>query len=423
MTDKSIRCAEPVVVGVERLAWSDAHLADIALPTGSMRLTRSLASGLTRSPLDPPGIFWGVGDRGPNIKPADAVDIYGVAAVRHLADIDGAKIMPLPGTGPALARFRVRGDAVEMESVVELTGASGRAIGGLAVPYSLHAEREPLFDLSGAQLPTDPNGADSEGIAALPDGTFWIAEEYGPSLLRVDRDGQVLVRWVPVGTGECFVGADYPVVEALPALAASRKLNRGFEGVAVSDDGARLFIAFQSPLAHPDREAHDDSRHVRIWQLDGTSGALVCEYIYPLDDPASFPRDAAQGRVRRNDIKISELILTGDGALLVLERVTQSTKIYRVRLDPAKIAPIALSDPATRPTLEQLSRKDIGRAGHPLLDKQLVLSTDDWPQISGDLEGMILLASDELLLSNDSDFGIARAETMFWRVRLSQPVG
>lgn len=413
----------PAVLGIDRLIWSDAHLADIALPTGTMRLTRSLASGLTRSPLDPPGIFWGVGDRGPNIKPGDAAALYGVVEVQHLAAIDGAKIMPLPDTGPALARFRVRGDAVELEAAVELTGASGRAIGGLPVPYSPHAEREPVFDLSGAPLPTEPNGADSEGVAALPDGTFWIAEEYGPSLLRVDRGGQVLMRWVPAGTAACFAGADYQVIEALPALAAARKLNRGFEGVAVSDDGAQLFVAFQSPLAHPDREAHDDSRHVRIWQLDGASGALTAEYIYPLDDPASFRRDCSAGRVRRNDIKISELIWTGDGALLMLERVTQSTKIYRVRIDPANAAPAALSDPAIRPTLEQMSRKDAGRAGLPLLDKQLILSTDDWPEICSDLEGMILLAPDELLLSNDSDFGIEGAETMFWRVRFDGAVG
>lgn len=413
----------PTITQIHRLAWSDAHLADIPLPTRTMCLTRSLASGLTRSPLDPPGIFWGVGDRGPNIKPGDAAALYGVAAVRHLAAIDGAKIMPLPGTGPTLARFRVRGDAVELEAVVELTGASGRAIGGLPVPYGPHAEREPVFDLTGASLPTDPNCADSEGVAALPDGTFWIAEEYGPSLLHVDRTGRVLLRWVPAGTGACFAGADYPVVEALPALAAARKLNRGFEGVVASPDGEYLFVAFQSPLAHPDREAHDDSRHVRIWQLDGANGALVAEYIYPLDDPASFRRDAAAGRVRRNDIKISELIWTGEGALLVLERVTESTKIYRVRIDPAKAAPPALSDPATRPTLEQMSRKDVGRAGLPLLDKQLILSTDDWPEICGDLEGMILLAPDELLLSNDSDFGIEGAETMFWRVRFDGAIG
>jgi Esterase-like activity of phytase len=401
---------------IKRLNWSDAHLADIKLPTGTMRLTRSLASGLCQSPLDAPDIFWGVGDRGPNIKPGSAADKYGTEHLRALAEIDGAKIMPLPATGPALARFRLSGDTVVLEAVVEITDANGTGISGLPVPYGPHAEFEPVYDLAGAPLPTDPNGADSEGIAAMPDGSFWIAEEYGPSLLRVDRQGRVLVRWVPVGLGASFDGAAYPVTEALPPIAAARKLNRGFEAIAASADGSSLYVAFQSPLAHPNREAHERSRHVRIWQLDAANGALLAEYIYPLDDPDSFRRDAEAGKVGRDDIKISEIQLVDDGQMLVLERITLSTKIYRVALHAGAAAPAALSNPETRPTLEQMSRKDLMTAGIPVLGKTLLFSSDDHPEICADLEGMILLGPGHLLLSNDSDFGIEGAETQFWRV-------
>ena len=404
---------------VTRLSWSDAHLANIPLPTGTMRLTRSLASGLCQSPNDPADIFWGVGDRGPNIKPDAAADRYGTEHLRPLGAIDGAKIMPLPSTGPALARFRIIGDAVLLEAVIDITDENGRAISGLPVPYGPHAEFEPVYDLSGNALPTDPNGADSEGLTAMPDGSFWIAEEYGPSLLRVDREGRVLVRWVPHGLGPSFDGANYPVVEALPAIAAARKLNRGFEAIAAYPDGSSLFVAFQSPLAHPDREAHERSRHVRIWQLDAGDGALLAEYIYPLDDPDSFRRDADAGRVSRDDIKISEIQLTGDGHMLVLERITLSTKIYRVSVHADAAAPFSLSRPETRPTLEQMSRKDLQAAGVPLLDKTLVFSSDDHPEICADLEGMILLNGNQLLLSNDSDFGIEGAETQFWLVSLA----
>ena len=399
---------------IKRLLWSDAHLADIALPTGTMRLTRSLASGLCQSPLDAPDIFWGVGDRGPNIKPGIAADRYGTEHLRPLAAIDGAKIMPLPSTGPALARFRIDGDAILLEAVVDIADADGQPISGLPVPYGPHAEFEPVYDLDGNALPTDPNGVDSEGIAAMPDGSLWIAEEYGPSLLRVDRQGRVLVRWVPHGLGASFGGATYPVVEALPAIAAARKLNRGFEAIAASADGATLFVAFQSPLAHPNREAHERSRHVRIWQLDAESGALLAEYIYPLDDSDSFRRDATAGKVSRDDIKISEIQLVPGGDLLVLERITLSTKIYRCALGMAFAAPATMSLPETRPTLEQMSRKDLKAAGIALLEKTPVFSSDDHPDIPADLEGMILLASGELLLSNDSDFGIEGAETQFW---------
>jgi len=407
---------------VTRLAWSDAHLADIKMPVGTMRLTRSLASGLCQSPLDGPDIFWGVGDRGPNIKPDSAADRYGSEHLRPLAAIDGAKIMPLPHAGPALARFRLEGDSVVLEAAFEITGTDGSPIGGLPVPYSLHAEFEPVFDLAGEPLATNPNGADSEGIAPMPDGSFWIADEYGPSLLRVNREGRVLVRWVPEELGSSFAGAGYPVEERLPPIAAARKLNRGFEAIAASPDGGRLFVAFQSPLAHPDREAHERSRHVRIWELDAGDGALLAEYIYPLDDPDSFRRDADAGDVDRDDIKISEIQLTGDGGMLVLERITFSTKIYKVWLHRDVAAPPALSHPETRPTLEQMSRKHLSAACVELLDKTLVFSSDEHPEICADLEGLILLGPDTLLLSNDSDFGIEGAETQFWRVILPDRV-
>ena len=52
-----------------------------------------------------------------------------------------------------------------------------------------------------------------------------------------------------------------------------------------------------------------------------------------------------------------------------------------------------------------------------------MFSTDDHPEICADLEGMILLDTNELLLSNDSDFGIEGAETQFWRVSLATTIG
>lgn len=408
---------------IQRLHWSDPHLADIMLPTATMNLRRSLASGLCQSATDPADIFWGVGDRGPNIKPRDIAARYGTDHLRDLAEIDGAKIMPLPSVGPALARFRISGDAVLLEAVLPITGGRGTPISGLPTPYGPHAESEPVFDLAGAALATDPDGADCEGIAAHPDGSFWIAEEYGPSLLRVDRAGRIIVRWVPCGLEHCFAGSSYPVVAALPALAAARKLNRGFEAIAASADGRCLFVAFQSPLAHPDRAAHDHSRHVRIWQIDADNGAMLSEYIYPLDDPESFQRDAAAGPVRRNDIKVSEIVLTDTGALLVLERITETTKIYRVQPSPGMAAPRALCHAETRPTLEQMSRDDLSAAGIPVLDKALVFSTDDHRGICSNIEGMLMLSPTQLLLANDSDFGVEGAETQFWRVQLGARAG
>lgn len=109
-----------------------------------------------------------------------------------------------------------------------------------------------------------------------------------------------------------------------------------------------------------------------------------------------------------------------NGDLLVLERITLSTKIYRCALGSAHAIPIAMSQPETRPTLEQMSRKDMMAAGIAILEKTLAFSSDDHSEVPADLEGMIFLPSGQLILSNDSDFGIEGAETQFWRIELSE---
>lgn len=386
------------------------------MPAGTMVLTRSLTSGLTQRAGDPAGVFWGAGDRGPNIKPADAVRRYDLSHLAPLAGIDGAKIMPLPDAGPAIARFRLNGGRVELEAIIPLRAPDGTPLSGLAPPTLAGMEAEPVFALDGTPFAPAANGVDTEGIAALPDGRFWIAEEYGPSLLLVEADGMVVKRILPHGAGHLFAGASVPVEENLPAISLARKLNRGIEALALSRDGATLFAAFQSPLAHPDRSAHENGNTVRIWALDPETAEFRAEYVYPLDDPQSFVRDCAAGPVAKADVKVSELAAMPDGSLLVLERVTLSTHIYRVRPgDTASTAPQFL-DPNHRPTLEQLGQTGVV----PLMAKQLVLSSDDHGEVCADLEGMLVLADGSLLLANDSDYGIEGAETQFWRFAMPE---
>lgn len=277
-------------------------------------------------------------------------------------------------------------------------------------------ESEPLFALDGTALGPAFDGADTEGITALADGRFWIAEEYGPSLLLVEPDGVIAQRLVPEGASQMFAGSSIPTEERLPAISLARKLNRGFEALSLSRDGETLFVAFQSPLAHPDRHAHDNGDIVRIWALDPSTGEFRAEYIYPLDDPLAFVRDCAAGLVTKSDVKVSELASLPDGSLLVLERVTLSTRIYRVGLNGALAAPACFLDPEHRPTLEQIGQAGAKAAGIPLLSKQLVVSTDEHTEICGDLEGMLVLEDGRMLLANDSDYSIEGAVTQFWRI-------
>jgi hypothetical protein len=402
-------------VEVVRLGWHDETLAALALPNGTMTITRGIGSGLSMRAGEP--TLWAIGDRGPNLKVRSLAERYGVDAAAAHAATEGAKVMPRPDIGPALIELRVGADAVEQVRTLPIADHDGAPISGLPTPDGPHANVEPAIDLAGTPLGSDPSGADTEGLVALADGGFWVGDEYGPSLLRLDADGRVLVRWVPAGTEAQFRGARYPVEGRLPAIAARRRINRGFEALGLSPDGARLHLAFQSPLAHPDDDAHEGAAHVRVWTIDATDGTLLAHYAYPLDPPERFRRDRAEGGFERSDVKLSELIVLDDGRLLCLERGSASTKLYLVRLDPDCALPRDHLLPETRPTLEELSARDELADHLPVLGKTLLIDTDDHPEIGRDLEGMALLAADTLLLVSDNDFGVEGAETGFWRVR------
>jgi hypothetical protein len=284
------------------------------------------------------------------------------------------------------------------------------------VPGSAHVRSEPAFDLDGKPLPPDPSGLDTEGIAALPDGGFWIGDEFGPTLVRIDAAGKILRRLMPADSSSKAI----PEPElCLPAIAARRQINRGFEALAVSDDARFLFLAFQSPLAHPDEAAHQGAAHVRLWRLDAETGTVLAQYLYPLDAPETFRRDHEAGAFERQDVKVSEITCLGDETLLVLERGSLTTKLYRVRLEKSlQLAPEHL-DVATRPTVEERSC-----AGDPLpsLAKELLFSSDDHDDIGADLEGVALLSDRELVLVSDNDFGVEGAVTGYWRLRFGEPI-
>jgi hypothetical protein len=404
---------------VERLDWTDEALGEVELPKRTMRFRSGFGSGLSRRAGDPEGVVWAVCDRGPNIKVETAVKLYGLDRLETLRSEDGAKIMPRLDLGPALAELRVEGDRVLLVRTLRIADPEGRPLSGLPVPGGPHTRCEPAFDLNGNALASDPSGLDTEGIAALADGGFWVGDEFGPSLVRLDSDGRVLKRLVPEGT--VLGGAAYPVEASLPAIAARRQLNRGFEAIALSPDGKSLFLAFQSPLAHPDERAHAQGRHVRLWRLDAESGEVAAQYLYPLDPPETFLRDGKKKPLERSDLKVSELVWVGEDSLLVLERGSETTRIYRVTPADGFALPPEHLDVATRPGVEEFSAREEG-LGLPVLAKRLLFDTDDAPDVGADLEGMAILSPFELLLVNDNDFGMEGAETGFWRVRFDQPL-
>ena len=271
----------------------------------------------------PDGADLGIGDRGPNLKISEAIGDYGLTVLEPLRGLPGAKVLPAPHIGPTLAELQLTGGARRTPSQPAAPDAERRPRvrpGSAREPYGRHGADLRCRWRRG--FTPDPVGADTECVAVLADGSFWAGEEYGPSLIKIDAEGVVRRRWTPAGVM-------VPGGEALlPARAADRRMNRGFEGVAVSPDGRWLYAAFQSALDRPGAER----THAPIWKLDAETGVLAEKFEYPFDAPESFTADAATGHVGIKDLKICELAAVSDDRLLVLERISKSARIYRVEL-------------------------------------------------------------------------------------------
>ncbi|MEV7390408.1 esterase-like activity of phytase family protein, partial [Streptomyces sp. NPDC091215] len=369
-----------------------ATLGDIPLGTfsntllpGSVDNDRGIDLGGIGSDIYPAGRkgeYWTVTDRGPNGQ----------------IKVDGKKrrTFPVPGFDPAIVKVRVRGDSLDVIDAIPVTTSSGKAVTGLSnqagrdeAPYSYDA-RTPLS--------YNPNGLDTEGIVRAADGSFWLVDEYGPSLVHVSARGKVLTRYVPEGLN--LTGADYPVVEALPSVFLHRKVNRGFEGLALLPDGD-LVMALQSPLSLPDGDAGDASRTTRLLRFSPRKQAVTAEYAYRFD-PVNVVDPSEDDT---SELKISSIVAVGGDRLLVEERTDKAARLEEVKLDRrSNILGGAYDDDTTSPSLEQLD--DPAAAGVPVLGKRLVVDLNTVPGVPLKIEGIARVDHDTLALINDNDFGM-----------------
>ncbi|KAF0109944.1 MAG: Uncharacterized protein FD163_866 [Hyphomonadaceae bacterium] len=405
-----------IVKTVSKLIYVDEELARMPLPNGEMKITRGIGSGLCKRQNGENNRFWSIGDRGPNFKPSFAFENLGLSHFKKFLGSEGVKIMPFPHIGPAISEFVVETNRITCVRTFSIKDLNGEAISGLP---SNQNSGETAVDMDGNPIDTLATGMDSEGIAAMNDGTFWIADEYCPSLVQTNAQGNIIQRLIPIGLGHLFECVNYEIREVLPQISSKRQFNRGFEAITASIDEKWLYVAFQSPLAHPNETAHKNSKYVRIWKIDTETGEVAAQYLYKLDKALSFARDNELGKFKNSDIKISELVTISKDRLLVLERGSATSKFYTVSLSKKYELDEKHLNIATTPTIEQLIRSELKTQKIETVPKSLVFSTDDYPQIDADLEGVLLLSPNTLLVVNDNDFGVEGKTTQFWKIELT----
>ena len=382
----------------------------------------AIGSGAWRDPKDPAGVIWTITGRGPNLECKDIVNRIGLDTQKLCAGNQDGRSFPAPDFAIKLLKLEIGADnkARILETIV-LKGKSGKPISGLPVASST-VEMEKGYDGTGALIASDPSGLDTETVARLLDGSFIIGDEYGPSFVEAAPDGTMIRRHVPVGVESLFSGADYAVVGSLPAIMAKRVENRGIECIAVSPDGTMIYIAMQSPLANPDRRTHRDSPMTRLWKIERASGKVLEEYVYILDDPKTFESDSRSERRNQNTVGLSEMVFLSNDKLLVVERLSKTAKFYTVNLADGTPVLEAFDDPATTPSLEQLTADQLMAIGLRPLKKTLLLDSDMVPDMPPRIEGVAVMSPTEMIVISDSNFGVSGDPTYMRRVTFPAPV-
>lgn len=327
------------------------------------------------------GRYLALTDRGPNGK------------------CPGGASFPVPRFTPSIVFLQEEGGSLKVEKSLPLKDVQGRPISGL--PNQKERDDVPHGDAAcKTLLPYDPGGIDPEDIALLPDGRFLLVEEYSPSLLVVDRDGKVLVRYVPEGLR--LEGAPYPVQEILPRVLLERRKNRGFENLALSKDGKSAWAVLQSPLGSTKDDGLSNSlvaRAVRFDLSDPLKARVTGMYLVPFSDPASYPK-----KNKPKDMKYSAAQWLRGEEILLLERADGGVKVFLVDFSRATNLlgrPDANSLDLDRAGVDYRSLGIVPAERRPVLDlnTQVLGITDK-------MEGLALLSSRELVLINDNDFGI-----------------
>ncbi len=177
-----------------------------------------------------------------------------------------------------LLKFDWDAGSVERVKTVFLTDPEKKA------PFPIVLEGSENRFLTGADF-------DVESIQPVADG-FWVGEEFGPYILKFDTEGKLTDVFETVVDGEPVRSPDHPTL-TLPGNPTAKnpafnlKRSGGYEGLAMSKDGSKLYGLLEGPryLADGSVEQADGKTALRIVEFDVAGKAWTGRsWLYPLAD-------------------------------------------------------------------------------------------------------------------------------------------
>jgi hypothetical protein len=214
--------------------------------------------------------WWALSDRGP-----------GGGTLRYETRVHRFKLDVDPATG-AISNFQTLATLILRQGGAALDGFAPEVGGPLGTAF------------------------DPEGVVVHPaTGHLLVSDEYGPSLLEVNRAGQLVRRYeTPARLLPRNLASGVVNHASDTGNDAGKRTNRGFEGLAISPDGRTVYAMLQSAMLD---EGGGSGVFNRIVAFDTRTGRTLAQYAYRMEG-------SSQGR------GISALVALNDSEFLVLER-------------------------------------------------------------------------------------------------------
>jgi len=345
--------------------------------------------------------FWTCSDRGANVDAANANPI----ACRPTYD----KIYSFPTYAPKIHRIRINADSIQILQTITMKRPNGTTATGIINPTGFGstaievASTDTVLDCANfnAKIAAkDPWGIDAEGIGVDKAGNFWICEEGGASIWKLNRNGVVIKRFSPYAN---LAGAE-PQDVLIDTVFKYRKNNRGFEGIAITPSG-KIYAMIQSPLLYPTRAIGEGTRMHRIIEIDPTNDSWKM-YAYLNDGIIGA---SGSNQIRLRDWKIGDIAAINDTTFLVLEAAlrgaTDIKRLYKINIKDA--TPVTSGFVYSGKSLEAL----VDAAGLTANSIVPVVKTfvmdllaNNWPASLEKPEGLAIINDSTIAIVNDNDY-------------------
>ncbi|ULJ80470.1 esterase-like activity of phytase family protein [Rhizobium sp. C104] len=179
---------------------------------------------------------------------------------------------------------------------------------------------------------------DIESIQPVADG-FWLGDEFGPYILKVDNEGRLTDVFPTTLDGKPVLSPDNPLIQ-LPGNPTAKmpvfnlKRSGGFEGLAMSKDGTKLYGLLEGAIYKDDgqMESADGHTAVRIIEFDVAAKKWTGRsWLYLFEDKG---------------VSIGDFNMLDDTTALVIERDSGAGTKDKACADPKQPKPDCFEAPA-----------------------------------------------------------------------------